>query len=137
LPKGRVAAVFALAMCRPRVHQLVQEEDHVQISTLHWGLHKHPTLIRLSPLAPRRGLHDRRQALHASSAVRLGIMLMLVRWVILVHQLITSNRLLARDSALPVLTKSVLRPLLTVQTSLSVCFTLMQLQQHYYLILEL
>jgi hypothetical protein len=56
---------------------------------------------------------------------------------ILVHQLRTSNRLLARDSALSGLIKSVLRPLLTVQTSLSVCFTLMQFQQHYYLILEL
>ena len=47
--------------------------------------------------APRRGLHDRRLALHASSAVRLGTMLMLVQWGILVHQLRTSNRLLARD----------------------------------------
>jgi hypothetical protein len=49
------------------------------------GLHRHPTLVRLSPLAPRRGLQDRRQALHASSAVILGIMLMLVRWGIPVH----------------------------------------------------
>jgi hypothetical protein len=64
-------------------------------------------------------------------------MQMLARRGIPVHQLKTSNRLLARDSALPGLIKSVLKPLLTVQTSLSVCFTLMQFQQHYYLIQEL
>jgi hypothetical protein len=100
LPRGRVAAVFALAAFRPRVHQLVLEEDHVQLSTLHRGLHRHPTLVRLPPLAPQRDPQDRRPALHASSAVRLGTMLMLVRWGIPVHQLRTSNRLLARDSAL-------------------------------------
>jgi hypothetical protein len=104
---------------------------------LHRGLHRHPTLVRLSPLAPRRDLQDRGQALHASSAVRLGTMQMLLRWGVPARQLRTSNRLLARDSALPELTKSVSRPLLTVQTSLSVCFTLMQFQQPYYLILEL
>jgi hypothetical protein len=93
--------VFVLAMFRHRVHQLVQEEDHTQLSTHHKGLHGHLPLVRLPPLAPRRGLQDRRHALHASSAVRLGIMLMLVRRGILVHQLRTSNRLLARDSALP------------------------------------
>jgi hypothetical protein len=49
LPRGRVASVFVLAMCRPRVHQLVLEEDHVQLSTLHRGLHRHPTLVRLPP----------------------------------------------------------------------------------------
>ena len=38
--------------------------------------------------------------LHASIAVRLGIMLMLVRRGILVHQFRTSNTLLARDLAL-------------------------------------
>jgi hypothetical protein len=136
LPRGRVA-IFFLATCHPRVHHLIQKEDHVQLSTLHRGLHRHPTLVRLPPLAPRRGLHDRRHALHASSAVRLGTMPMLVRWGIPVHQLRTSNRLLARDSTLPGLTKLVLRPLLMVRTSLSVCFILMQFQQHYYLILEL
>jgi hypothetical protein len=104
---------------------------------LHRGLHRHLTLVRLSPLAPRRDLQDRGQALHASSAVRLGTMQMLLRWGVPARQLRTSNRLLARDSALPELTKSVSRPLLTVQTSLSVCFTLMQFQQPYYLILEL
>jgi hypothetical protein len=104
---------------------------------LHRGLHRHPTLVRLSPLAPRRDLQDRGQALHASSAVRLGTMQMLLRWGVPARQLRTSNRLLARDSALPELTKSVSRPLLTMQTSLSVCFTLMQFQQPYYLILEL
>jgi hypothetical protein len=128
LPRGRVAAVFILVTCSPRVRQLVLEEDHAQLSTHHRGLHRHPTLVRLPPLAPRRGLHDRRHALHASSAVRLGTMQMLVRWGIPVHQLRTSNRLLARDFALPGLIKLVLRPLLTVQTSLSVCFTLMQFQ---------
>jgi hypothetical protein len=129
--------VFVLATCHPRVHQLVQEEDHTQLSMLHRGLHRHLPLVRLPPLAPRRGLHDRRHALHVSSAVRLGIMQMLVWRGILVHHLRTSNRLLARDSALPGLIKSVLRPLLMVQTLLSICFTLMQFQQHYYLILEL
>jgi hypothetical protein len=104
---------------------------------LHRGLHRHLTLVRLSPLAPRRDLQDRGQALHASSAVRLGTMQMLLRWGVPARQLRTSNRLLARDSALPELTKSVSRPLLTMQTSLSVCFTLMQFQQPYYLILEL
>jgi hypothetical protein len=107
------------------------------LSTLHRGLHGHLPLVRLPPLAPRRGLQDRRQALHASGEVRLGIMQMLVRRVILVHELRTSNKLVARDSTLPWLIKSVQRPLLTVQTWLSVCFTLMQFQQHYYLILEL
>jgi hypothetical protein len=129
--------VFILATFCPRVHQLVLEEDHAQLSTPHRGLHGHLPLVSLPPLAPRRGLQDRRQALHASSVVRLGIMLMLVLQGILVHQLKTSNRLLARDSTLPGLIKSVLRPLLTVQTSLSVCFILMQFQPHYYLILKL
>jgi hypothetical protein len=58
-------------------------------------------------------------------------------YMLQVHQLRTSNRLLARDLALPGLTKSVPRLLPTVRTSLSVCFTLMQFQLHYYLILEL
>jgi hypothetical protein len=52
LTRGRVAAVFVLAMCRPRVHQLVQEEDHAQLSTLYRGLHRHLPLVRLPPLAP-------------------------------------------------------------------------------------
>jgi hypothetical protein len=122
-----------------RVHQLVLEEDRAQFSMLHRGLHRHPTLVRLPPLAPRRDPQDRGHALHASSAVRLGTMQMLVRWGIPAHQLRTSNRLqpLARHLALPGLTKSVPRPLLMERTSLSVCFTLMQFQQPYYLILEL
>jgi hypothetical protein len=93
--------VFVHATFRHRVHRLVQEEDHAQLSTLHRGLHGQLPLDRLPPLAPRRGLQDRRQALHASSALKLGIMLILVLQGILVHQLRTSNRLLARDSALP------------------------------------
>jgi hypothetical protein len=103
------------------------------------GLHRHPTLIRLPPLAPRRGPQDRESAPHASSAVRLGTIHMLVRWGILTHQLRTSNRLQprTRDSALPELTKSVIRQLVMELTSLSVCFTLIQFQQPYYLILEL
>jgi predicted aspartyl protease len=88
--------VFVLATFHHRVPQLVQEEDHAELSTLHRGLHGHLPLVRLPPLAPRRGLQDRRLALHASSVVRLGTMLMLVRWEILVHQLRTSNILLAR-----------------------------------------
>jgi hypothetical protein len=120
----------------PSVHQLVQEEDHAQLSTLHRGLHRCPTLVRLPPLAPRRGLQDRRQTLHASSAVRLGTTLMLVRWGILVHQLRTRNRLLARDSLLPGLIKSALRLLLKRLTSHLVCFILMQFLQQFYLILE-
>jgi hypothetical protein len=126
-------------MLHPRVHQLVLEEDRAQLSTLHRGLHRHPTLIRLPSLAPRRGPQDREHALHALSAVRFGTMKMLVRWGIPAHQLRTSNRLqpLARDSALPGSTKSVPRPLLMERTSLSVCFTLLHFQQSYYLILEL
>jgi hypothetical protein len=137
LPRGRVAAVFVLAMFRLKVPQLVQEEDHVQLNMLHRGLHRCLTLVRLSPLAPRRGLQDRRQALHASSAIRLGTVLMLVRWGIPVHQLRTSNRLLARDSLLPGLIKSALMLLLKVLTSHLVCFILMQFRQPYYLILVL
>jgi hypothetical protein len=49
LPRGRVAAVFVLARCRPRIHQIVQEEDHAQLSTLHRGLHGHLPLVRLPP----------------------------------------------------------------------------------------
>jgi hypothetical protein len=126
LSRGRVASVFVLATFRPRVHQLVQEEDHVQLSTFHRGLHRHPTLVRLPPLAPRRGLQDRRPALHASSAVRLGILQMLVRRGIPVHQLRTSDRLLARVSLLPGLIKSALMLLLKELTSHLVCFILMQ-----------
>jgi hypothetical protein len=137
LPRGRVAAVFVLATFRPKVPQLVQEEDHVQLSMLHRGLRRHLTLVRLPPLAPRQGLQDRRPALHALSAVRLDTMLMLVRWGILVHQLRTSNRLLARDSLLPRLIKSALRLLLKELTSHLVCFMLMQVLQQYYLILVL
>jgi hypothetical protein len=137
LPRGRVAVVFILATFHHRVHQLVQEEDHAQLSTLHRGLHRHLPLVRLPPLAPRRGLQDRRHALHASSAVRLGIMQMLVRRGNPVHQLRTSNRLLARDSLLPGLIKSVLMLLLMVLTSHSACFILTQFRQQYYLILVL
>jgi hypothetical protein len=64
-------------------------------------------------------------------------MLILVWWGIPVHQLRTSNRLLAKDSLLPGLIKLVLRTLLTVRTSLSVCFILIQFLQQYYLILVL
>jgi hypothetical protein len=128
--------VFVPATFHHRVHLLVQG-DHAQLSTLHRDLHRHLPLVRLLPLAPQRGLQDRRLALHASSAVRLGTMLMLVRWEILVHQLRTSNRLLARDILLPELIKSALMLLLMVRTSYLVCFTLMQFLQLYYLILVL
>jgi hypothetical protein len=129
--------VFVLATYRPGVHRLVLDEDHTQLNTLHKGICRHPTLIRLPPLAPQRGQQDRRQALHASSAVRLGIMQMLVRRGIPLHQLRIGNKLLARDSALPRLIKLVLRPLLTVLTSRLLCFILMQFLQQYYLILVL
>jgi hypothetical protein len=137
LPRGKAAAVFILATFHHRVHQLVQEEDHAHLSTLHNGLHRHLPLVRLPPLAPRRGLQDRRQALHASSAVRLGIMQMLVRQGNLVHQLRTNNRLLARDTLLLGLIKSVQMLLLMVLTSHLVCFILMQFLQPYYLIMVL
>jgi hypothetical protein len=95
ISQDRVAAVFVPATYRHRVHRLDQE-DHAQFSMLHRALHGH-LLVRPLPLAPRRGLQDRRPALHVSSAVRLGTMLMLVLWEILVHQLRTSNRPLTRD----------------------------------------
>jgi hypothetical protein len=126
--------MFVLATFRHRVHLLVQEEDDAQLSMLHRGLHGHPPLVRLLPRAPRQGLQDRRPALPASSVVRLGTMLMLVRLGILVHQLRTSNRLLARDTLLPGFIKLALMLLLIVLTSYLVCFTLMLFLQPYYLI---
>jgi hypothetical protein len=83
------------------------------------------------------------QSPHASSVVRWDIMLMLVRTGTLTHPLKAMSRTskrfhhLARDSALPESTKSVLMLLLMELTSLSVCFTLIQFLQAYYLILEL
>jgi hypothetical protein len=97
---------FQFRPIHPPPSRRLSEEDHAQLSTLHRGLHGHLPLVRLPPLAPRRGLQDRRLAILASSAVRLGTMLMLVWWGILVHQLRTSNRLLARDILLPGLIKS-------------------------------
>jgi hypothetical protein len=44
--------VFVLATFRLRVPQLVQEEDHAQLSTLHRGHHEHLRLVKLPPLAP-------------------------------------------------------------------------------------
>jgi hypothetical protein len=49
LPRSRVVAVFVLASYRPRVHQLVQEEDHAKLSTLHRGLHRHPHTHQAAP----------------------------------------------------------------------------------------
>ena len=47
MPRGRVEAVFVLATCRPRVYQLVQEEERARLSTLHRGLHRRLTLVKL------------------------------------------------------------------------------------------
>jgi hypothetical protein len=122
--------VFVLDTFCHKVPQLIQEEDHAQLSTLYRGHHGHLPHVRLPPLAPRQGLQDRRLALHASSAVRLGTMLMLVQWGILVHQLRTSSRLLARDILLPGLIKSAQMLLMMVLTSHSICFILMQSCNH-------
>ena len=65
------------------------------------GTPQTPHTRQAAPIGSRRGPQDKEQAPHASSVVRLGTMQMLVRWGILVHQLRTSNRLLARDSSLP------------------------------------
>jgi hypothetical protein len=79
------------------------------------------------------------QAPHATSVIRLGIMLMFVRGGLLLPPFRTNNRLhdLARDSLLPGLIKLVLILLLKELTSLLVCFILMQFLQQYYLILVL
>jgi hypothetical protein len=123
-------------MFHPRVHQLVREEVIAQLSLHHRGLHR---LVRLPPLAPRRGSQDRVQELHVTSAVRLGTMPMFVHRGLLVPSSKTSSKLqdLARDSTLPGLMKSVLMLLLMELTSLLVCFILMQFLQQYYLILVL
>ena len=141
-PRGRGAVAYVLAMFCPRVHQLILE-DHEQLSMHHRGLHRIHTLVRLPPLAPQRDLQDTVQSPHASSGVRWDTMLMLVRTGTRTHLLEamsrTSNRLqhLARDSALPESTKSMLMLLLMELTSLSIYFTLIQFLQPYYLILEL
>jgi hypothetical protein len=111
-------------MFHPRVHQLVREEVIAQLSLHHRGLHR---LVRLPPLAPRRGSQDRVQELHVTSAVRLGTMPMFVHRGLLVPSSKTSSKLqdLARDSTLPGLIKSVLMLLLMELTSLLVCFILM------------
>jgi hypothetical protein len=123
-------------MFHPRVHRLILEEASIQHSSHHRGLHR---FIRLPPLAPQQNSQDRVQVPHATSAVRLGIMLMFVRRGLLVPLSRTSSRLqdLARDSVLPGLIKSVLMLLLRELTSLLVCFILMQFLQQYYLILVL
>jgi hypothetical protein len=79
---------------------------------------------------------DRVQAPHATSVVRLGIMLMFAHRGLLVPPFRTSSRLhdLARDSTLSGLIKSVLRLPLMERTSQLVCFILMQFLQQYYLI---
>ena len=126
-------------MFHPRVHQLVLEEGNDQLSIHHRRLYKLHTLIRLLSQAPQRDLQDRVQSPLASSVVRLSTMPMLVRRGFPTHPSKASNQLqvLARDSTLPELTKSVSRLLLMELTSLSVCFTLIQFLQPYYLILEL
>jgi hypothetical protein len=107
------------------------------------GDHRLHTLVRLPPLAPWRDLQDGVQSPLASSVVRLGTTSMLVRrgspTLLFEAMSKASNRLqlLARDSALPESTKSVLMVLLMELILLSVRFTLIQLLQLYYLILEL
>jgi hypothetical protein len=143
LPRGRGAIAFVLAMFHHWVHQLVLEEDSDQLSMHHRELHRLYTLVRLPPLAPQRDLLDTVQSPHDSSVVRWDIMLMLVRTGTRTHPLevmsATINRLqhLARNSTLPGSIKSVLMLLLMELTSPSVCFTLIQFLQPYYLILEL
>jgi hypothetical protein len=129
----RGAVAFVLAMFHSRVHWLALEEASTQLSSHHGGLHR---LTRLPPLAPRRNSQDRVQAPHATSVVRLGIMLMFAHRGLLVPPFRTSSRLhdLARDSTLPGLIKSVLRLPLMERTSQLVCFILMQFLQQYYLI---
>jgi hypothetical protein len=70
--------VFVLAMFHPWVHQLVLEEDRAHLSMHLRGLQRHPTLVRLPPLAPLRDPHDKGYAPHALSVVRLGFLQMLV-----------------------------------------------------------
>ena len=123
----------------PRVHRLVLEEVSAQLSLHHMGLHILHRLVRLPPLAPQRGSQDRVQAPHVTSAVRLGTMPMFAHRGLLVPPPKTSSRLqvLARDSTLPGLIKSVLLPPLMELTSQSACFILIQFLQQYYLILVL
>jgi hypothetical protein len=123
-------------MFHPRVHQFALEDASVQLSTHHRGLHQ---LVRLPPLAPRRNSQDRVQAPHATSVVRLGIMLIFAHRGLLPPPSRTSSRLqdLARDSLLLGLIKLVLMLSLKELTSLLVCFILMQFLQQYYLILVL
>jgi hypothetical protein len=130
-------------MFHPMVHQLIMEEGNDHLSMHRRGLHILHTLVRLPPPAPRQDLQDRVQSPLASSVVRLGIMPMLVRRGFPTHPLEAmskaSNQLqvLARDSTLPESTKKVLMLLLMELISLSVCFTLIQFLQPYYLILAL
>jgi hypothetical protein len=123
-------------MFHPRVHRFALEEASAQLSTHHRGLHR---LVRLPPLAPRRNSQDRVLVPHATSVVRLGIMLMFIRRVLLLLLSRTSSRLedLTRDSLLPGLIKLVPMLLMKELTSLLVCFILMQFLQQYYLILVL
>jgi hypothetical protein len=123
-------------MFRPRVHQLVLEEDSDQLSMHHRGLH---ILVRLPPLTPWQNLQDKVHSPHASSVVRLGTMQMFVRRGFPAHPSKASNQLqvLARDSTFPGSIKSVLMLPLMEPTSLLVCFILIQFLQQYYLILGL
>jgi hypothetical protein len=128
--------VFVLAMFQPRVHRFALEEASAQLSTHHRGLHR---LIRLPPLAPRQNSQDRVLVPHATSVVRLVIMLIFVHRGVLLHLCRTSSRLrdLARDSLLPGSIRPALMLLLKELTSHLVCFILMQFLQQYYLILVL
>jgi hypothetical protein len=130
-------------MFHPRVHQLILEEGNILLSIHHRRLHKLHILIRLPPLTPQQDLQDRVQSPFASSVVRLGTTLKLVRRGSPTHLFgamsKASNRLqlLARDSVLPDSTKLVLMLLLIEPILLSVRFILIQFLQLYYLILEL
>jgi hypothetical protein len=134
ITQGQGSSRFVLAMFRPRVHQLVLQEVSAQLSLHHMGLHRLHMLVRLPPLAPRRDSQDRVHAPHATSVVRLGIMLMFAHIGLPVPPSKTRNRLqvLARDSVLPGSIKLVLMLPQTELTSVLVCFILIQfLQQHY------
>jgi hypothetical protein len=123
----------------PRVHRLVLEEVSAQLSLRHRGLHILHILVWRPPLAPRRDSQDIVQAPYATRVVRLGIMPIYARRGLLVPPSKTSSRLqvLARDSTLSGLIKSVLMLPQTELTSGLLCFILIQFLQQYYLILVL
>jgi hypothetical protein len=137
----------------PRVHQLVLEVGNSRTSDLlnthhkrHHRLRMLRILVRLPPLAPRRDLQAKAllQAPHASSVVKLVIMLMFVRRGTPTRRLVvilraSRHRLQAATvvTTLPGLIKSMLKLLRMVLTLSLVRFSLIHCQLLYFLILEL